>query len=194
LTVGNHEQVSADRPERDRRIAFRQACGSDVAAVVALVESAYRGDSSRTGWTTEADLLDGQRTDAAEVLRTLEDPQSVIVLAELDGRIAGTCHLRRSGRTTRLGMFAVSPGLQGAGLGRALIERGFEIASGWGCEAIEMAVIRHREELIAWYRRLGFEPTGETEPFPYGDERFGIPRRDDLEFVILAAPVARKRP
>src|SRR4051794_13241714 len=46
-------------------VMFREAGPADLGAIVALVESAYRGESSRAGWTTEADLLDGQRTDRA---------------------------------------------------------------------------------------------------------------------------------
>jgi GNAT superfamily N-acetyltransferase len=88
-------------------------------------------------------------------------------------------------------MFAVSPCRQGAGIGRALIARAAGVASAWGSVRMEMTVIAQRADLLAWYRRLGFEPTGETRPFPYGDERFGRPRRADLHFVVLAAPLDR---
>ena len=162
---------------------------------MSLVESAYRGDASRAGWTTEADLLEGQRTDRSEVLSLIRRDRSVVLLAEhADGRsgLVGCCHLEVTGpATTYFGMFAVSPGAQGLGVGRALILEAAERAGGWGCREMRMTVIRQRPELIAWYRRLGFEPTGETHPFPYGDERFGRPLRDDLEFVVLVAPLAR---
>ena len=77
----------------------------------------------------------------------------------------------------------------GSGIGRAVVDESFRIARTWGCREMRMTVIRQRADLIAWYGRLGFTPTGETQPFPYGDERFGRPRRDDLEFVVLSAPV-----
>lgn len=155
-----------------------------------LVESAYRGEPSRVGWTTEADLLDGQRTDAAEVGSIIGRPGSVIILAESEGALVGSCQLEgHGGDAAYFGMFAVRPSKQGAGIGRALIGEARRLAGQWGCTVLTMTVIRQREDLIAWYRRLGFHPTGETKPFPYGDERFGRPRRPDLEFVVLGGPV-----
>ena len=183
------------RPTASPAVTFRPAGPGDVEAVVALVESAYRGDSSRAGWTTEADLLDGQRTDSGQVRALLERPGSQILLAEVAGAVRGTCHLERiDPRTAYFGMFAVQPDLQGSGIGRSLLGRAARTAAGWGCAELRMTVIRQRSELIDWYGRLGFVPTGETEPFPYGDERFGRPRRDDLEFVVLAGPTGGDAP
>jgi GNAT superfamily N-acetyltransferase len=173
-------------------IVFRAAGRPDVDAVVELVQSAYRGDTSRKGWTTEADLLDGQRTDAEEVSQLIDRPASIILLGTLDGRLVGSCHLERHGGTARFGMFAVDPVLQGGGIGRALLEEASRTASAWGCDTLRMTVISVREDLIAWYTRLGFRATGETEPFPYGDQRFGIPLRDDLEFVVLSTRITRR--
>jgi GNAT superfamily N-acetyltransferase len=166
--------------------AFRPAEPSDVGVVVALVESAYRGETSRDGWTTEADLLAGQRTDTGEVAALIGRPGSLLLLAEVDGRLAGCCHLeRRADGASHFGMFAVDPKSQGRGIGTAVLGEAKRLASRWGCTRMRMTVVRQREDLIAWYGRRGFEPTGETEPFPYGDERFGVPLRDDLEFVVL---------
>lgn len=175
-------------------LEFRPAGPADVDEIVAIVESAYRGDASRAGWTTEADLLDGQRTDYDQVGALIGRPGSIVVVARDGGRAVGTCHLeRRDADTAYFGMFAVSPDRQGAGTGRALLDEACRVASSWGCTRLRMTVIRQRTDLIAWYERLGFRPTGETEPFPYGDERFGRPRRDDLEFVVLAGPTGRTR-
>jgi len=173
---------------QEKSLTFRFAGPRDVDDVVGLVQSAYRGDTSRQGWTTEADLLEGQRTDAAAVREVIEQADSVLLLARRNGTLVGSCQLvcRELGESTYFGMFAVCPGLQGVGLGRAVLAEAERVARArWGARAMRMTVIRQREELIDWYRRRGFESTGESEPFPYGDERYGIPLRDDLEFIVL---------
>jgi ribosomal protein S18 acetylase RimI-like enzyme len=175
----------------DTKLTFRAAGIDDVAAIVALVESAYRGESSRRGWTTEADLLDGQRTDEEEVTSMVQRPGSLVILAEKAQDLCGCCHLEHGadGRA-KFGMFAVKPDLQGMGVGRSLIAQACRRAASWGCDQLEMTVIKQRGDLIAWYQRLGFHPTGETEPFPYGNLRFGYPRRADLEFLVLVGSCA----
>jgi len=165
---------------------FRAAAAADVEAVVALVESAYRGESGLRGWTTESHLLDGRRTDALEVAETIARPDSLILLAERDGRLLASCHVERHGEGAYFGMFAVDPAQQGAGVGKAVLAEAERHArDAWRCRTMHMTVIVQRDELIAWYQRRGYRRTGEHKPFPYGDERFGIPRRDDLRFEIL---------
>ncbi|MFI2607550.1 GNAT family N-acetyltransferase [Kitasatospora sp. NPDC018619] len=166
--------------------AFRPATPADVPALVALVESAYRGESSRAGWTTEADLLGGRRTDREAVTEAVSHPDGLVLLAERDGEPVACCQLEQRGEVAYFGMFSVRPGLQGGGLGRAVLAEAERLAAErWGVRAMEMTVIEQREELIAWYERRGFRRTGGFSPFPYGDERFGIPRRPDLRFVHL---------
>jgi len=88
-----------------------------------------------------------------------------------------------------LGLFAVRPDRQGAGLGGAIVAEADRLGRSWGAARIRMTVISARHDLLAWYHRLGFEPTGDTEPFPYGDERYGIPTVTDLEFIVLERAV-----
>ena len=174
-------------------LCFRAATETDVETIVALTESAYRGDASRAGWTTEADLLDGQRTDVQEVAELVARPGSLILLAEAadggratPGLLAG-CHLEKRGSDAYFGMFSVQPSAQGSGTGRALLAEAERIArEDWHCRAMRMTVIDVRSELIAWYERRGYRRTGELDEFPYGDERFGIPLRDDLRFEVLS--------
>ncbi|MCS0603913.1 GNAT family N-acetyltransferase [Streptomyces sp. LP11] len=172
-------------------LTFRDATDADVDALVALVESAYRGDASRAGWTTEADILDGQRTDAEGVLQVIKSPDSRLLTVERDGRIVACCQLEHRGDHAYFGMFAVSPTLQGAGLGRAVMTEAERLArAAWGATEMHMTVISVREDLIAWYERRGYRRTGRMSPFPYGDERFGIPQRADLRFELLVKPLA----
>ena len=172
-------------------VSFRAAAESDVPAIVALVESAYRGDASRAGWTTEADFLDGQRTDPLSVSVIIAKPEARIVLAESGGELVACAHVERQGEASYFGMFSVRPTAQGNGIGDALLGESERVARDeLGCSAMRMNVISIRAELIAWYERRGYSPTGETSPFPYGDERFGIPKRDDLVFLVLTKPLA----
>ena len=165
---------------------FRLATSADVAAIVALVESAYRGDVSRKGWTTEADLLDGQRTDPAGVAELIAKPGSCMLLAERDGALLACANLEKRGDAGYFGMFSVRPDLQGAGIGRAMLAEAERIArDDWQCREMQMTVISVRDELIAWYERRGYRRTGIHSPFPYGDARFGIPKREDLRFELL---------
>lgn len=168
-------------------LQFRAASAADTDAVVALVESAYRGEASRAGWTTEADLLDGRRTGADEIARLLASPESRILLGERDGRLQACAHLERFPRHAWFGMFAVRPGEQGSGTGSLVLGEAERIArDDWQCRELRMTVIVQRDALIAWYQRRGYARTGERRPFPYGDPRFGLPKRDDLEFEVLA--------
>ncbi|GAT80093.1 GCN5 family acetyltransferase [Streptomyces sp. F-3] len=167
-------------------LTFRDASDADVDTLVRLIQSAYRGDASRAGWTTEADILEGQRTDREGVLEVIKSPGSRLLMAERDGRVVACCQLERRDDHAYFGMFAVSPGLQGAGLGKAVLAEAERLVQEeWDAREMHMTVITVREELIAWYERRGYRRTGKTSPFPYGDERFGIPQRDDLEFELL---------
>jgi ribosomal protein S18 acetylase RimI-like enzyme len=176
-------------------LVFRLAEERDVPAIVGLIESAYRGEASRAGWTTEADLIGGQRTDADAVLAVLRTPGSAMLLAEADGQLAGCCQLeRRPQAQVYLGMFSVRPGRQGQGWGREILAEAERLArDDWGARTMVMTVLAQRGELIAWYERRGYRPTGESKPFPYGNARFGIPKRPDLSFVVLAKPLAGVR-
>ncbi|MFE7385609.1 GNAT family N-acetyltransferase [Streptomyces zhihengii] len=176
---------TATSPDRGE-LTYRDAVPADAPGLVALIESAYRGESSRTGWTTEADILDGRRTDTEGVTQVITAPGSRLLVAERDGTLVACCQLEHRGDAAYFGMFAVRPGLQGAGLGRTVIaEAERRAALSWGVREMHMTVITVREELIAWYERRGYRRTGTLSPFPYGDERFGIPQRDDLAFELL---------
>ncbi|BDZ48780.1 N-acetyltransferase [Frondihabitans sucicola] len=172
-------------------LLFRPATLADSDAIVELVTSAYRGDDSRVGWTTEAELIDGPRIDAELLADDLADPNGVVLVGVDGDAILACCHLaRRSDTAGYFGMFAVSPVRQGAGLGKQVMAEAERIVrDDWGLTALEMTVLEPREELIAFYERRGFERTGTFEPFPYGQERFGTPRRDDLRFVVLRKPL-----
>ena len=165
---------------------YRDATVDDIPALVRLVTSAYRGEASRAGWTTEADLLDGERIDPAVLRADIERPRSRVLVAERDGVPVACAHVAVEGDAGYFGMFAVRPDLQGGGMGHALLAEAERVVRDeWALPTLRMTVIDARGELIAWYERRGYHRTGIVKPFPYGDTRFGIPRRDDLRFEVL---------
>ncbi|MDH5425690.1 MAG: GNAT family N-acetyltransferase [Gammaproteobacteria bacterium] len=167
-------------------LTYRLAVKADIDNIVKLVESAYRGDSSRQGWTTEADFIAGQRTDRQEIMEILAKPDHVILLCEYRSRLMASVQLNRDSAKAYLGMFAVEPPKQGQGIGLSLLKQAESyVLKEWGSVALNMRVISTREELINWYCRHGYEKTGKSTPFPYAEPRYGIPNRDDLELETL---------
>ena len=158
----------------------------DLPALHALIESAYRGDSARRGWSHEADLLDGQRTDLESLKAMLSDSaQHLLVFRDNEKLRACVALTDKGDRLAYLGMLTVDPARQSAGLGKLILAAAHDHAVNFGATRVEMTVIAQRAELIAWYERRGYRLTGERRPFPAQDPRFGLPRRDDLEYVVL---------
>lgn len=166
-------------------LTIRVADAADVDSLLALVHSAYRGPSGREGWTSEADLIDGPRTTRALLEADLADPSiTILVAGDLVGCAAVT--VPPGAATGRFGLFAVRPGTQRGGVGTALLAAAEDHARSAGATTLEMCVIDRRHELVAWYARRGYAPTGETRPFPYGAEGVGEPVDPDFRFVVLA--------
>lgn len=166
---------------------LEEAVAGDLEALEALVESAYRGDSARAGWSHEADLVGGRRTDAEELGAMLANARQHILLLRDGGGLKACVALTEKGEgLVYLGMLTVDPARQAGGTGRAVLEGAEAFArERLGARTMEMQVIAQRPELIAWYERRDYARTGETRPFPY-DERRYAPKRDDLAFVVLA--------
>ncbi|MCX7638182.1 MAG: GNAT family N-acetyltransferase [Cyclobacteriaceae bacterium] len=157
---------------------------ADADAISKLVNMAYRGDSGRQGWTTEADLIDGTRTDAELLQAVIQRADSVILKYVQDNEITGCVELRLEGDKLYLGMLTVKPTLQGGGIGKRLMQAAEAYAREKGCKAIFMNVLTDRAELIAWYERQGYYDTGARKPFAFTDPRFGQPKKP-LEFMIM---------
>lgn len=159
----------------------------DLPDLLALIESAYRGDSARAGWSHEADLLDGQRTDLEALDAALADPAQHLLILRDGDRIAACVSLTDRGEgLAYFGLLTVDPRRQATGIGRMMLAAAEDHAvADLGAKRIEMTVIAQRAELVAWYERRGYVLSGERRPFPFDEPRFGLPRRDDLEFVVL---------
>lgn len=168
-------------------LRYRPGTTDDIPALAGLLNSAYRGETSRQGWTTEADLLGGQRTDARELRSLLTQPDSDMLLAVAEEQLLGCVHLQRLAEgVASLGMFAIRPDWQGKGLGKQfLAEAERHCHSRFGARRLQLSVIDLRSELIAFYQRRGFRDTGERAPFPEHDPRFGLPRQRGLRFATL---------
>ncbi|GAB4032945.1 GNAT family N-acetyltransferase [Spirosoma gilvum] len=159
------------------------ATEQDIPALDKLVNSAYRGESSKKGWTTEADLLGGIRTDEQGLKAMLQNPKATILTYLEDGQLMGCVYLETKEDELYLGMLTVSPEAQANGIGRKLLEAAEQYARAQQCQAVTMTVITVRQELIAWYERRGYQSTGETKPFP-NDPSFGLPKQP-LEFMVM---------
>ncbi|MFN0111418.1 MAG: GNAT family N-acetyltransferase [Blastocatellia bacterium] len=172
-------------PEPTTQITFRKAAVEEANFIARLVNSAYRGDSSKAGWTSEADLLDGQRTDQQEIQSLIQDDRSMILLCQQGDEVIGSVLLQQKDDTAYLGMFVVRPDLQGNGIGKRFIQIAESTAQQeWGSRKIIMSVITLRPELIAFYQRRGYRRTGEALPFP-DDPAAGIPLVPGLQFEML---------
>jgi GNAT superfamily N-acetyltransferase len=160
------------------------ATPTDAARLARHVNAAYRGDAARQGWTTESDLLDGQRIDEAGVADMLVLPGATMLLAlnETD-ELLGSFHAQVKGPVMYLGMLAVTPALQARGVGKFLLEAAEDYGRAYGCTVSKMTVISVRAELIAYYERRGYHLTGATEAFPT-DPRYGIPKQPLVLLVL----------
>ncbi|MBF9236271.1 GNAT family N-acetyltransferase [Hymenobacter sp. BT683] len=165
---------------------------ADAPRLTALVNSAYRGDSSRQGWTSEGHLLDGQRIDEEGIREMLavHDAAMLLCLREND-ELLGSFYAHSTGNKVYLGMLAVAPTSQGQGVGKFLIQGAEDYGRQHGCTVSKMTVISVRPELIAFYERLGYHQTGATEPFPT-DPRYGIPKQP-LTLLVLEKPLQSHR-
>ena len=180
--------MSAEHPEKAGPVGLviRPAGAADVTALVDLIQDAYRGEGGPGRWTTEAHLVRGRRTAPAEVLEAIEAGRSTVLVAEDDQGLLASCHVRDLGAgRAYLGMFAVRPGQQGRGVGRSMMAAAEAwVTARWDCRQVEMHVIAGRDELLAWYHRLGYHATGQTIAFPY-DRDDDVPRRPGLNFLVL---------
>jgi GNAT superfamily N-acetyltransferase len=172
---------------------IRIATHADIPALHALVESGYRGAGAKAGWTHEADLLGGQRTDHQALTAIIDDPGQIMLLAESESALIGCVHVADEGiradglRVGYFGLLTVSPERQAGGLGRRLIAAAEDHARiAFAADVMEMTVISRRVELVQWYLRRGYVLTGREKPFPLDDPRFGLPKTRDLKFVVLA--------
>ncbi len=168
------------------QIRFRIAVDADAQGINNLVNSVYRGEHSKRGWTTEAEMLGGQRTDPGQIRDMIKHSGQVILIAVIGENIVGCVHLEKKGKVCYLGMLSVNVNMQGHGIGKLLMDKGESYArTSFDCIQMEMTVIGQREELIEYYERRGYRMSGEKRVFPQNDPRFGIPKRSDLYFEVL---------
>ena len=171
---------------------IRTATTADVPALNTLVNSAYRGDSSKKGWTTEADLLEGIRTSETSLQDMIKHPDAVILVLVDADEIKACVYLEKRAEALYLGMLTVRPDLQAKGFGGLLMKAAEERAKALGCTAIQMSVLTARDSLIDYYKRRGFVDTGERLPFP-DDPKFGIPKQP-LQFMVMEKKLSEYSP
>jgi ribosomal protein S18 acetylase RimI-like enzyme len=156
----------------------------DISALEILINSAYRGESSKKGWTTEANLLKGKRITKDELSETIQNKHNTILKYTKNNQITGSVLLVNKESKLYLGMLTVSPELQNSGIGKILLKEAEVHALSLGLPKIVMTVISIRKELIEWYKRHDYEDTGVREPFPLNDTD-AIISKEPLEFIVL---------
>jgi ribosomal protein S18 acetylase RimI-like enzyme len=168
---------------------FARFLDTDVEEIVALINRAYRGIGDGAGWTSEDNYIIGDRITAITLRNEMEQKSKALFLKWVElpklAPIGTVCLEPIDEETWYLGSLAIDPALQNVGLGKKLLYAAEEVIKERGGKNIRMSVVNVRDTLISWYERHGYTLTGETEPFPYSDNRFGVPTRDDLQFVIL---------
>jgi ribosomal protein S18 acetylase RimI-like enzyme len=166
-----------------------KATAEDVSALNKLINSGYRGEYSKKGWTTEANILEGSRTNEVELTEIIADTKNTMLKFTENNQIIGCVLLVEKEQELYLGMLTVSPELQNSGLGKKLLQQAEVHAQALGLPKIVMTVISLREELIAWYKRHGYIDNGEKEPFPVSDIHISIVKQP-LEFIVLEKKIA----
>lgn len=166
---------------------FERAKVEDAKTISELVNSAYRGDYSKQGWTTEADILDGTRVDADKICEMISETGAQIELGYDGDDLVGCVYLKRDDLAQSLyfGMLVTEPKLQGQGIGKKMLLHLEELAKKWKMQKICMEVIHVRDELIQYYERRGYQATGKWQEFPTGDSRFGIPKVEGLQLLAF---------
>ncbi len=157
---------------------------NDVSELNILVNSAYRGETSKKGWTTEANILGGIRISEKELLLLISKPENAIFKLIERGIILACVLLIEKKDKLYLGMLTVNPELQNSGMGKKLLHFAENYAMDLDLRSIEMTVISVRNELIAWYKRHGYNDSGKRQPFPMENPEFGLPKQN-LEFIIM---------
>ena len=161
-----------------------QATIADAAELSALINLAYRGETSKKGWTTEADLLEGTRTSEEELISIIASSNHYLLKFIRDEKIIGSVLLIAKKEVLYLGMLTVSPELQNSGIGKQLLQAAEQLAQQLELSRIQMTVIGIRKELLAWYMRNGYEDTGVREPFPFGEGDKAL-TSEPLDFIVL---------
>ena len=156
----------------------------DIPALNILINSAYRGETSKKGWTTEAHLLEGKRTTEEELTEMIQDPKNTFLKYTENEQIIGSVLLVEKEHQLYVGMLTVSPELQNSGIGKKLLTEGEKHAKTLGLSSIIMTVVSVRTELIAWYKRHDYVDTGVREPFPSSDIHINVSDKP-LEFIYL---------
>src|SRR5689334_12169291 len=165
-------------------MSIRKAIKTDIPSMVVLMNSAYRGEASKKGWTTEADMVEGElRTDEDHLNELMKDPNVHFLKFTSDNnQIEGCVFLQKRKNKLYLGMLSVNPELQAKGIGKQLMKSAEDYAKQLGCESVIMRVIHTRHELIAWYERQGYQNSGKVEPFE--DSRFGK-AKTPIQFIVM---------
>ncbi|MBE5939588.1 MAG: GNAT family N-acetyltransferase [Lachnospiraceae bacterium] len=95
----------------------------------------------------------------------LDSDRDLMIIAEVDGKIAGNCSLSPVGKKIRVRHrcsigIALYEEYWGLGIGTALLKYLIEKAKEMGYEQMELVVVKRNEQAIALYKKMGFVECG----------------------------------
>lgn len=146
-------------------VIFRDARREDITEIVALLADDMLGASR------EADQVDDAYLAAFDQIAA--DARNRLIVADIDGQVAGTLQLTLLPGLSRHGMLRaqieavrVASQRRGQGIGRAMIQWAIDEARAQGCGVVQLTSDKRRSDAVRFYESIGFTASHEGLKLP----------------------------